>query len=95
MRPPKATQPPGVPELRCLATALQVGWIPPRGVEQSAETTEKPHVAPTGGAESGALGGEIGPELAEVVRAWPSLPGDARVVIITAVRKAGEGGAKQ
>ncbi|MGH7176713.1 MAG: hypothetical protein ACREJC_04975 [Tepidisphaeraceae bacterium] len=40
------------------------------------------------GAESGAVDPEIATELAEVVRAWPSLPTDVRAAVVAMVRAA-------
>jgi len=47
-----------------------------RGVEQIADSSGNQRVALQGGTESGALSGDSAPsdpELAEVVRAWPTL----------------------
>jgi hypothetical protein len=43
-------------------------------------------MAQSGGAESGALGSETAPDLAEVVKTWPKLPKEARTEILAVVR---------
>ena len=61
------------------------------GCEHPWDPPVKPVMTQTCGAESGARAGEIAPEVAEVVRAWPTLPADVRAGILAAVRRAGEG----
>jgi hypothetical protein len=64
------------------------------GFEPPAKLSEKTPFASTGGAESGALGSEIDsldPGLAEVVKAWPTLPEAVRADILAMVRAAGSG----
>ncbi len=61
------------------------------GHELPAELSEKTPVSSTGGAESGALGGEFDPpdpNLAEVVKAWAKLPEAVRENILAIVRAA-------
>ena len=72
----------------------------PRGLEHTAESPTKTQIPETGGAESGALDGEIGPETAPadadlqaVIRAWPALSGSIRAAILTLAQTATPAGA--
>jgi len=55
------------------------------GLEHYAKSPRKQGISDEGGAESGALGGENAPELAELVRLWPTLPADVRASILALV----------
>jgi hypothetical protein len=59
------------------------------GRELPEDSTEKPRVSPTGGAESGALGDDLqrfDPDLRAVIDAWPNLSGDAKASILSIIR---------
>jgi hypothetical protein len=63
--------------------------VPPRGVEQIADSSGNQGVAHQGGAKSGALSGDsapIDPDLAEVVAAWTDLPEKVREKIVAMAR---------
>lgn len=65
---------------------------PKGGVEHNAELPGKPLVSETGGADSGALGdvsGASDPRLAELSKAWPTLPDIVKTQIITLIKSAG------
>lgn len=79
---------PIVPAAAGMCENAEMGAV---GREHVAEVPQKPQVFGTGGAESGAHGCEITPELAEVVNAWPSLPANVRAGIVATVRAAGKG----
>ena len=60
------------------------------GLEPPPKSSGFPGYLPEGGAESGAIGaqnGPIDPELAEVVRAWPTLPPVVKGGIMAMVRR--------
>ena len=64
--------------------------VPPRGVEQIANSSGNQGVALPSGAESGAVGGDsapIDPDLAAVVAAWPGLPEAVRRKVVALVRR--------
>jgi len=66
-----------------------VALVEDRGRELSQETPGKPGVGPEGAAKCAAVGADSAPvdaELAEVIAAWPALPGDVKAGILTAVR---------
>jgi hypothetical protein len=65
--------------------------LTPTGLEHSSDSTGKGGISQQCGALSGAVGGKIAPEIAEVVRAWPTLPAHLRASILSAVRQASEG----
>jgi hypothetical protein len=56
-----------------------------KGFEPPADSTGKQGTPLQSGAESGALSGETPADLAEVVRAWPTLPTDVRASILAMV----------
>ena len=61
------------------------------GLEYPSNPSGESNIPETGGAESGALGSEfdsVDPVLAEVVKAWPSLPETVRAGIVAMVRAA-------
>ena len=67
--------------------------VPPRGVEQSAKTPEKPGSGDKSGANSGAVdtGKADGrqatdPELQTIVEAWPTLPAAVKAGILAMVK---------
>jgi hypothetical protein len=60
--------------------------LTPTGSEHSSDSTRKQSNPETGGALSGALGGENASELAEVVSAWQALSADVRAKILAMVR---------
>ena len=65
--------------------------VPRVGLEHDQDSTGKTAGDAKSGAESGALGSEIDvvdPDLAEVVRAWPTLPETVRASVVTMVRAA-------
>ncbi len=69
-----------------LARLAEVGGT---GLEPPPKSSGFPGYLPEGGAESGAIGaqnGPIDPELAEVVRAWPTLPPVVKGGIMAMVR---------
>lgn len=56
------------------------------GAEHPEKVPGKPHIRPTGGAESGALAAlALDPELARVVAAWPTLPEPIRRAVLALV----------
>lgn len=60
------------------------------GLEPTPPNPQNTIFSPSGGAESGALGAQLGalpPELMAVVEAWPSLPEGVKASILAAVRK--------
>ena len=59
-----------------------------KGIEQSPLTASKTHISQTQSAKSGALNDEIDPDLAEIVSAWPELPGNIKAEIKALVNKA-------
>ena len=69
-------------------TYLHGSPVTPTGSEHPSDSTGKQQIPQQGGAFSGALGGEIAPALAEVVRAWPTLPADVRANILALVQAA-------
>ena len=73
---------------------VQVARMGGTGLERPAKPLRKQAIAETGGAESGALGGEfdpVDPDLAAVIEAWPKLPEAVRAGILAMVRAAGSG----
>ncbi len=63
--------------------------LPLRGVEQDSKTKGFIESSGQGGAESGAESACFdvsGPQLAEVVKAWPTLPPEARQAVLALVR---------
>ena len=59
------------------------------GIEQPPASQENNTPSAQGGAESGAVGGEIDhlePDLAEIVKAWPALSAAVRKGIVEMVR---------
>lgn len=61
------------------------------GLEHIAKPPEKTGVYNSSGAESGAVGDEIGkidPDLRRVTEAWPTLPNDLRKAILAIVEAA-------
>jgi len=56
------------------------------GIEHDAHSAEKHALAQQDGAESGARGDRIDPNLAEVVTAWPALAAGVRASILAMVR---------
>jgi hypothetical protein len=66
--------------------------IPPRGVEQTSNSSGKLKFGDQGGAESGAVGAgrpAIDDELAKLLKAWPKLPPAIRTGILGMVNAAG------
>lgn len=63
------------------------------GREHPSNPSEKSNISETGGAESGALDGEIDrldTDLAAVIKAWPTLPASVRSSIMALVGAAGQ-----
>jgi len=65
--------------------------VPPRGVEQAANSTGKVIFLEVGGAECGALGAPSAPadpDLAELIQCWPDLSDAARAGVLAMARAA-------
>jgi len=75
--------------------SVQLSIVPPRGVEQIADSSENQRVALQGGAESGALSGDSAlsdPDLDIIVKVWPTLPEAVRRQVVALVRAAAPAG---
>ena len=57
------------------------------GIEQSPLTPSKTSISQTQSAKNGALKDEIDPDLAEIVSAWPGLPGHIKTKIRVLVNR--------
>lgn len=71
--------------MRCKGFSEQENAFP-TGVERSSKSSEDSTIAQPSGAQSGALADGSNKELAEVVEAWLTLPGDAQAQILQIVR---------
>ena len=63
------------------------------GLEQSADSTGNTAILESSAAKSGAFSPDFAPNdpgLAEVLAAWPTLPGDTKAGILAIIRAAGE-----
>jgi len=58
-----------------------------KGIEQSPLTASKSTISQTQSAKNGALKDEIDPDLAEIVSAWPDLPGHIKTEIKALVKR--------
>jgi hypothetical protein len=56
------------------------------GIELSSLTPSKTAISQTQRAKNGALDGKIYPDLAEIVKAWPELPGHIKAAIKALIR---------
>ncbi len=74
--------------VNCTKPRFFVGILAPLLVGKIARADFHGKTALSGqtGTESGTLAAEIGPELAEIVEAWPALPGDVKADVMAAVR---------
>lgn len=61
--------------------------VTPTGFEHPSKKLETRGVVRKSGAESGALGGQTAPELAEVIAAWAALSEDVQAAIVASVRR--------
>jgi hypothetical protein len=77
---------PDLPGVTTSGNCLLNEQVTRTGFEHASDSTGEQQAPLQGGAFSGALSGEIAPELAEVARAWSALPATVRAKILAMVR---------
>ena len=80
---------PAIPSSATLRETLHPRGVGDIGLEQVADCPGKTGICDHDGAESGAPGAQVDPDLAAVVKVWPTLPAAIKAAILAMVQSAG------